>query len=117
MTYFFVQGDPVPKQSYRAVKGGGYIAPRVKAWQHAVGWYARDIIKGEPSNLTMQVDLIFYLAHHKRVDCDNLSKCVLDALNGIAWLDDAQVVDLHVQKVFCQKGAQGVRIEYTYYPT
>lgn len=27
----------------------------------------------------------------KTADIDNLSKCVMDALNGVAWLDDCQV--------------------------
>jgi len=31
-------------------------------------------------------------------DVDNLAKGALDALNGIAWLDDAQVVDMRVAK-------------------
>lgn len=35
-----------------------------------------------------------------RPDADNLCKLVLDALNGIAWRDDAQVHDLAVRKVF-----------------
>jgi Holliday junction resolvase RusA-like endonuclease len=33
-------------------------------------------------------------------DVDNLAKGVLDALNGIAWDDDSQVVDLRVIKAF-----------------
>lgn len=31
-------------------------------------------------------------------DVDNVSKLVLDALNGILWRDDAQVCDLHVRR-------------------
>lgn len=31
-------------------------------------------------------------------DVDNVAKNVLDALNGLAWDDDASVVDLHVVK-------------------
>ena len=31
-------------------------------------------------------------------DIDNIAKAVLDALNGIAYDDDAQVVELHVYK-------------------
>lgn len=31
-------------------------------------------------------------------DADNIGKNFLDALNGLAWDDDAQVVDLHVIK-------------------
>lgn len=32
-------------------------------------------------------------------DADNVAKLVLDALNGHAWRDDSQVVDLHVVKM------------------
>ena len=32
-------------------------------------------------------------------DADNVAKAVLDALNGLAYTDDAQVVDLHVVKL------------------
>lgn len=31
-------------------------------------------------------------------DADNEAKLVMDALNGLVWADDAQVVDLHVRK-------------------
>jgi Holliday junction resolvase RusA-like endonuclease len=34
-----------------------------------------------------------------RPDCDNMAKCV-DALNGIVWHDDAQVVSLTVDKFY-----------------
>lgn len=32
-------------------------------------------------------------------DPDNVAKTVLDALNGLAWDDDAQVTELHVVKM------------------
>lgn len=32
-------------------------------------------------------------------DADNVAKVVLDALNGVAWLDDAQVTSLTVVKL------------------
>ena len=31
-------------------------------------------------------------------DCDNVCKIICDALNGIAWRDDAQVVKITVEK-------------------
>lgn len=34
----------------------------------------------------------------KKPDADNIGKIVADALNGIAYHDDSQVVDLHVVK-------------------
>lgn len=36
----------------------------------------------------------------KKPDADNVEKIVLDAINGIAWKDDAQVVDLRTTKVY-----------------
>ncbi len=36
----------------------------------------------------------------KKPDFDNIGKIVCDALNGLAWLDDAQVVDGRVIKLY-----------------
>lgn len=36
--------------------------------------------------------------HTKKPDADNLAKCVLDALNGLAWVDDSQICELRCVK-------------------
>lgn len=33
-------------------------------------------------------------------DCDNIGKTILDALNGIAYEDDIQIIALHVYKLY-----------------
>lgn len=38
----------------------------------------------------------------KKPDCDNIAKIVLDALNGIAYYDDSQVVSLVVRKHYAE---------------
>ena len=38
----------------------------------------------------------------KKPDCDNIAKAVCDALNGVAWRDDSQVVELSVAKRYTQ---------------
>lgn len=35
----------------------------------------------------------------RRLDCDNVAKACLDALCGVLWIDDSQVVRLTVEKV------------------
>ncbi|MEQ8665528.1 MAG: RusA family crossover junction endodeoxyribonuclease [Rhodospirillales bacterium] len=35
----------------------------------------------------------------RRLDCDNVAKACLDALTGVLWIDDSQVVRLVVEKV------------------
>ena len=39
-------------------------------------------------------------------DADNIAKSVLDALNGLAWADDAQVHELHIYKLDRERGAE-----------
>ena len=39
----------------------------------------------------------------KKPDVDNVVKIVLDALNGFAWHDDAQVIDLHISTTYTEK--------------
>lgn len=38
----------------------------------------------------------------KKPDIDNIAKCVLDALNKLAYRDDTQVVELHMEKHYDQ---------------
>jgi len=39
--------------------------------------------------------------HTTKPDADNVLKAVLDALNGLAWVDDAQVFSATVRKFVC----------------
>lgn len=38
----------------------------------------------------------------KKPDIDNIAKCVLDALNKLAYRDDTQVVRLHMEKHYAE---------------
>ena len=97
---FVVEGEPRPKQSFRYAKGGGYTPASVKAWQEAVAWEAKIAMKGEDL-LTgwLKVTLLFMLGNNRRVDIDNLSKCVLDAMNGIVYEDDTKISQLDLEKM------------------
>lgn len=44
------------------------------------------------------------LWHTVKPDCDNLAKAILDALNEVAWHDDAQIAELCIQKGYCLAG-------------
>ena len=97
---FTVVGVAVPKQSFRARKDGRHFqSQRVVDWQRTVAEYARmymfdwDLLTGD-----LLVSLDFYLPTRRRVDLDNLSKGVLDGLNGVVWEDDKQIVGLMLSK-------------------
>ncbi len=97
---FFVNGHPIPKQSFRALKGGGgYIEKDVRAWQEKVRRRAASEMEGRsPSSQWIEVELDFVLIHNRRVDLDNLSKGVLDALKKVVYVDDSQIVHLLLHK-------------------
>ena len=42
----------------------------------------------------------------RKPDADNIAKLIADALNGIAWGDDAQIADLRVEKRFAVNGVE-----------
>jgi Holliday junction resolvase RusA-like endonuclease len=52
-----------------------------------------------------------------RPDCDNYAKSTLDALNGICWLDDAQIVHLTVSKHYSEKPRVEIDISERAYPS
>lgn len=47
----------------------------------------------------------------KKPDADNIAKAVLDALNGLAYHDDAQVVELHVSKAYAEQAHTIVQLQ------
>ena len=47
----------------------------------------------------------------KKPDVDNIAKAVFDSLNGIAYKDDAQVVELSMSKYYSENGFVKVMLE------
>lgn len=44
-------------------------------------------------------------------DADNLAKTICDAANGLLWKDDAQIVRLHISKVYGEKPGTVLSVE------
>jgi len=102
---FEVMGEPRPKQSFRySGRGGGYTAAPIKAWQDAVAWEAKIAMKGmDMLSGNLSVTMVFKLGNKRRVDLDNLSKAVLDAMNGVVYEDDTIVCKLDLYKYVANK--------------
>lgn len=113
---FWVDTEPRAKQSFKVVRQNngrgkvtGYTPKQVKEWQERVSTIAREAMHGEPPITgRVAVELNFYLSNNRRVDPDNLSKAVLDALKQIVFEDDCQVCDLHITKTVCEPAGCGV---------
>jgi len=124
MIQFFVPGQPGTKGSARAfvVRGRAIItndSRKAKPWAAAVSAAAHEAMGGNPPMQgPVRVSLCFYLprpkSHYlrgqlrtdapaycpKRPDLDKLTRCTWDALTGIVFSDDAQVVLEYGSKLY-----------------
>ena len=116
-------GLPIAKGRPRFGKGRVWTPKRTSAFEKSLGWEAKAAMKGKAplqGSLAVSVDayfpvpqswskrdraaaLIGEIRPKGRPDSDNLLKTAGDALNGIVWLDDAQIVDADVHKYYSVK--------------
>ena len=92
---FIVPGRPVPKGRPRVVRGHAFTPAATVAAERKIALIAR-IAGARPIGGPVSIRAIFIFADRRtRGDVDNLSKLALDALNGVAFKDDRQVVRLY----------------------
>lgn len=108
MIVFTVNGQPIPKARPRVGKHSTYTPEKTAAWETAVGWAAR-MAGAEPLTGDLSVTLLFRRKGIARADLDNLCKSALDGLNGIAFDDDAQIIELSARVAY-KSTAPGVTI-------
>lgn len=94
-------GRPVPavrmtqRSKYKSKQAQRYLQYKID-----VGWAAREQkVKMHHSDVTVAARAHLHLGS-RDMDIDNLAKSLLDGLNGIAWVDDRQVVKLTIEKLF-----------------
>ena len=83
-----------------ADKGGtvdGYRAPRHVSVSVTI-WTQRPLPKSRAKSISTEEDAY-------KPDADNVAKLVMDALNGVAWVDDAQVDDQCTHKKYRYRDA------------
>lgn len=104
-----IAGEPVAKGRPRFGGGRVYTPQKTKAYEEKIAQAARDagaVVLDGPICLTLRCYFPFSGAarrrgdvyHIKRPDIDNIIKIVGDALNGIAWKDDSQIVSVLAEK-------------------
>lgn len=114
---FTVPGPPVAKGRPRFGKHGTYTPPKTAAYEQLVRACYLAQCGGQKLTGALQVSLLALFPipksapkkaraemlsggklPDKKPDLDNIAKAVLDALNGVAYGDDAQVTDLLARK-------------------
>lgn len=92
--------------SYRAA-GGGYYAEKTLQVSIQAFYPIPQSFSKAKKNAAINADL----RPTTKPDCDNIIKVVLDALNGVAYYDDKQVVCVSCNKYYGETGYIKIQIE------
>lgn len=122
MIHFFVPGKPIGKGRPRVCRNVTYTPKKTRDYETLVkSCYKQKYGNEQPitSKIPVTVLIYAYFATPKNMpksklklieenklfptvkpDADNISKIILDALNGLAYYDDNQVIDLVIHKEY-----------------
>lgn len=103
-----VNYEALVKLSYQQAAGGLFLGAGVPVRVRIDAYYDTPKSESKKKLRNMLAGLLFPT---KKPDWDNIGKIVCDALNGIAWKDDAQIVDGHVLKHYSEVPHTDVLIE------
>ena len=135
MLTYIVYGEPVGKGRPRFARRGKftstYTPQKTKTYEDEIRMMAKAAMgSSEPLNTPMTVAIYIrvgipasyskqkrkdalagIIKPMKKPDLDNVAKCFLDSMNEIVYLDDKQVVNLHVTKVYAETPAVEVMVK------
>jgi len=109
MVIFNFPTDPVAKGRPRFAKGRAYTPQRTRDFEKLIKAMAKIQYNGEPLKGALSVTIVFLIKKPKTVkreyptvkpDVDNLCKSTLDSLNGIAFDDDSQIIEINASKKY-----------------
>ncbi len=86
---FIVKGRPVSIQAHAASR---------RRWMSRVQEAARGIFSQPLTDFDLKVQITFFYDEPPTFDMDNVSKPICDALNGIAYNDDRQLMERNSRK-------------------
>lgn len=131
---YVVEGTPVGKGRPKFARRGKFVSTytptKTRTYEDTIKVAARQAMTIEP--LETPVTVFVYISvpipasyskkrkeaclsgfekPMKKPDIDNVSKCFLDAMNGIVYVDDVQVISLHMTKVYSTVGMVEVMVK------
>ena len=131
---FTVDGDPVPKGRPRFARRGQFVQTytdsKTLEYETHVAIRARHAI-GSSEPLKGALSVFLYLRYAvpesytkkrkeacllglefpKRIDLDNVYKSITDAMNGIVYVDDSQIVEAHIKKVYAESAGANIMVQ------
>jgi Holliday junction resolvase RusA-like endonuclease len=117
--------EPRPAPRPRVTRWGAYNDPRYTAYKELIAKEIKQVMKISKLSIikdAISLNLEFHIAIPKsytkkqkqdligkfktsKPDIDNYIKGVMDALNGVCWIDDAQVCQITAVKHYSHNGS------------
>lgn len=129
---FIIEGRVKAKQSFKYTRDGRKYTPRdVKDYaEYIKGCFIQKFPGFKPLETPLSVEIKAFFAPPKswskkkqdlalcgeikptvKPDCDNISKNLCDSLNGLAYKDDKQIIELKVSKSYAESEFVIIKIE------
>lgn len=105
MIHFVLYTKPVPVNSlYRCVNKRQILSRRGRIAKNDLSTELMciDALRGnfKPLKRCVAVNLILYFGDKRKRDIDAHIKVLLDSMNGVVYVDDSQITELHVYKEY-----------------
>lgn len=117
-----IPGLPAAKERPRVTKNGVYTPKRTRHWENGARMMMQAAMRHDPETGPVSLQLTAYFLpptswpkwrvdligevsiwHIVRPDLDNVEKSLLDAANGIVYIDDAQICQVTKRKIYAWK--------------
>ena len=133
---FFVPGEPIGKGRPKFARRGNFVktyTPEKTAnYETLVGWYAKESMPEDHNLMELPLTVEVYaiigipssfskkkrdmaingdLHPTKKPDADNIIKGIFDAMNGIVYVDDKQIVKCLFVKVYGETPGVHIHVE------
>lgn len=129
-----IPGEPVAQGRPRFSRRGKYVStydpPKSRGYKEYIKQIARQELHIEPLTGSIRINVKVYIGIQKagskltrrkkqdgiirptvKPDTDNYYKAVSDALTGILWEDDNQIVEIHVGKWYSDQPRVEIEVE------
>ena len=103
MISFVVNAEPLPQPRPRFGFGRAYQPKKIVEYKAQISQAAKIAMSGRELmtgavQLSIKLYRKFVVTSRRFGDFDNLAKAICDALNGIVYKDDSQIISCHVEK-------------------
>lgn len=88
--------------------GRRFLTKKGKATKDGISMEILSQRNFEPMKGDIAMNVLFYFPDKRKRDIDNCLKALLDCCTGLLYLDDSQIVELHVYKQIDSKNPRTV---------